>query len=153
LSHDPGKIPEMCAKLAEADVVLGSRYVHGGSVDNQWPAWRKGLSAFGNLYARTILRLPNADVTTGYRLWRRTTLASLPLDRLQSNGYVFLVEMVYLAHCLQYRIGEIPIHFAERRTGRSKMSLRIQAEAAMRIWQVRWHYRDLLEKGKAARLA
>jgi dolichol-phosphate mannosyltransferase len=152
LSHDPNKINEMLTKLRESDVVLGSRYIRGGSLDAQWPAWRRGLSAFGNLYARTILGLPSADVTTGFRLWRSSTLAGMPFERLQSNGYVFLVEMVYLAHCLDYRVGEIPIHFAERRTGESKMSFRIQAEAALRVWQVRWHFRDLRSKGRQGRV-
>lgn len=152
MSHDPGRLVEMVNQLREFDVVLGSRYVPGGSVDERWPRWRKALSAFGNLYARTILSLSTGDATTGFRLWRRETLAGMPLDRIQSNGYVFLVEMVYLAHCLEYRIGEVPIHFAERTRGKSKMSFRIQAEAALRVWQVRWHYRDLRRRGRSARL-
>lgn len=153
LSHDPSRIPAMLESLDSADVVLGSRYVAGGSVDPLWSGWRKGLSAFGNLYARTILGLPNRDVTTGFRLWRASTLRGMPLHRLQSNGYVFLVEMAYLAACLEYRIAEIPIHFAERRAGKSKMSLKIQSEAALRVWQVWWHYRDLKKQGKAGRLS
>jgi dolichol-phosphate mannosyltransferase len=150
MSHDPGVIASMGAKLGTCDVVLGSRYVAGGSVDQRWPRWRRGLSAFGNAYARTILGLPTADATTGFRLWRRDTLATMPLERIQSSGYVFLVEMIYLAYCLGYRIGEVPIHFAERRSGKSKMSFKIQAEAALRIWQVRWHYRDLRRRGQVA---
>ena len=153
LSHDPQRIPAMIDRLQTADMVLGSRYVPGGSVDRDWPRWRRALSAFGNLYARTILGMPSTDVTTGFRLWRRATLEGMPLNRIQSNGYVFLVEMAYLAHCLQYRIGEIPIHFAERRHGSSKMSLGIQAEAALRIWQVMWQYRDLRVQGRHARVA
>jgi dolichol-phosphate mannosyltransferase len=153
LSHSPDRIPSMLDRLQTSDMVLGSRYVPGGSVDRDWPAWRRGLSAFGNLYARTILGIPSADVTTGFRLWRSDTLRGMPLNRIHANGYVFLVEMAYLAHCLEYRIGEIPIHFAERRHGRSKMSFGIQAEAALRVWQVLWQYRDLRRKGKAARLA
>ena len=152
-SHDPAKIPEMAEHLESRDVVLGSRYVPGGSVDVRWPRWRKGLSAFANSYARTILGLPLRDVTTGYRLWRREALLGMPLDRIQSNGYVFLVEMVYLAHCLEYRIGESPIYFADRRWGKSKMSFKIQAEAALRVWQVWWHYRDLRKAGAKARLS
>jgi len=150
-SHDPAKVTEMVMCLQRCDIVLGSRYVEGGSVDASWPRWRKGLSAFGNFYARTLLGLPLHDVTTGFRLWRRETLAGIPLDRIQSNGYVFLVEMVYLAHCLEYRIGEVPIYFADRRWGKSKMSFKIQAEAALRVWQVWWHYRDLRKQGRAAR--
>jgi dolichol-phosphate mannosyltransferase len=141
------------AKLLEScDVVLGSRYVQGGSVDEQWPIWRKNLSAFGNFYARTILKLPLHDVTTGYRMWRRETIQQMPMERIQSTGYVFLVEMMYLAHCLQFKIGEVPIYFADRRWGKSKMSFKIQMEAAARIWQVLWNYRDLKKAGRAARL-
>lgn len=150
-SHDPERIPEMARKLETCDLVLGSRYVPGGSVDQRWPLWRKGLSAFGNFYARTILGLPPRDVTTGFRLWRRQTLLSMPLERIQSSGYVVLVEMAYLAHCLQYKIGEVPIYFADRRWGKSKMSFKIQAEAALRIWWVWWNYRDLKRQGQTAR--
>jgi dolichol-phosphate mannosyltransferase len=151
-SHDPSALVEMAHLLESNDIVLGSRYVKGGSVDERWPVWRKSLSAFGNFYARTILRLPLRDVTTGYRMWRRETLQQIPFERIQSSGYVFLVEMAYLAHCLEFKIGESPIYFADRRWGKSKMSIKIQAEAAFRIWQVWWHYRDLKKTGKAGRL-
>lgn len=151
-SHDPSALTAMAARLASCDLVLGSRYVDGGSVDARWPSWRKGLSAFGNFYARTILGLPLRDVTTGYRMWRRETLEGLPLNRIRASGYIFLVEMAYLAHCLEYKIGESPIYFADRRWGKSKMSLKIQAEAAFRVWQVLWNYRDLRKLGKAARV-
>jgi dolichol-phosphate mannosyltransferase len=151
-SHDPSALVEMANLLDSNDVVLGSRYVKGGSVDERWPVWRKSLSAFGNYYARTILGLPLHDVTTGYRMWRRETLQQIPIERIQSNGYVFLVEMAYLAHCLEFKIGESPIYFADRRWGKSKMSIKIQMEAAFRIWQVWWHYRDLKKAGKAGRL-
>jgi len=151
-SHDPSALVDMENLLAANDVVFGSRYVKGGSVDELWPLWRKSLSAFGNYYARTILGLPLHDVTTGYRMWRRETLQQIPFERIQSNGYVFLVEMAYLAHCLEFKIGEAPIYFADRRWGKSKMSFKIQAEAAFRVWQVWWHYRDLRKAGRAGRL-
>ena len=151
-SHDPAKIPAMAELLKSYDIVLGSRYVKGGSVDEQWPLWRKYLSAFGNFYARMILGFPLHDVTTGFRLWRRETLLGMPFNRIEANGYIFLVEMIYLAHCLEYKIGEVPIYFADRRWGKSKMSFRIQAEAAMRVWAVLWNYRDLRRKGRAARV-
>jgi dolichol-phosphate mannosyltransferase len=151
LSHDPTVLVEMARRLESADVVLGSRYVAGGSLDPEWPFWRKWLSAFGNFYARTILALPFNDVTTGYRMWRVATLRQMPFERIQSAGYVFLVEMVYLAHCLEFKVSEAPIHFADRRWGTSKMSLRIQAEAALRIWQVWWNYRDVHRAGRRAR--
>ncbi len=151
-SHDPAKIPAMAELLKSYDFVLGSRYVKGGSVDERWPLWRKYLSAFGNFYARTILGLPLHDVTTGFRLWRRDTLIGMPFNRIEASGYIFLVEMAYLAHCLEYKIGEVPIYFADRRWGKSKMSFKIQAEAATHIWSVLWNYRDLRRKGRAARV-
>jgi dolichol-phosphate mannosyltransferase len=101
------------------------------------------LSAFGNTYARTILNFPLRDVTTGYRMWKRRALEGIPLDRIRSNGYVFLVEMAYVAYLMGYDISEVPIHFSDRRWGKSKMSLKIQLEAAVRVWDVWWHYRDL----------
>ena len=151
-SHDPAKIPAMVELLKSHDVVLGSRYIKDGSVDERWPLWRKYLSAFGNFYARTILGMPLHDVTTGFRLWRRETLLGMPFNRIEANGYIFLVEMAYLAHCLKYQIGEVPIYFADRRWGKSKMSFKIQAEAAIRVWSVLWNYRDLRRKGQAARV-
>lgn len=151
-SHDPAVLVEMAKALETNDVVLGSRYVPGGSVDAKWPLWRKGLSAFGNFYARAILALPLHDVTTGYRMWRIETLKQIPFERIHSSGYIFLVEMIYLTHCLEFRIGEVPIYFADRRFGKSKMSLKIQVEAALRIWQVLWNYRDLRKAGKLARI-
>jgi dolichol-phosphate mannosyltransferase len=151
-SHDPSALVEMAKRLETCDLVLGSRYIPGGSTDIHWPIWRKALSAWGNFYARTILRLPLRDVTGGFRLWRRETLLAMPLERVKSSGYIFTVEMAYLAWCLQFKIGEVPIYFADRRWGQSKMSFKIQAEAAVRVWQVLWAYRDLRRKGKSGRL-
>ncbi len=145
-SHDPQVIPVMARRLESCDVVIGSRYVAGGSLDERWPLWRKGLSAFGNFYARSILRLPVRDVTTGYRMWRADRLTTMPLERIRSSGYVFLVEMAYVAFLMGYRLAETPIHFTERRYGRSKMSFAIQAEAAIRTLDVWWHYRDLRKR-------
>jgi dolichol-phosphate mannosyltransferase len=151
-SHHPSVLTEMAARIHTCDVVIGSRYIEGGSVARRWPQWRKSLSAFGNFYARSILDFPLRDVTTGYRMWRKETLQSMPLERIRSNGYVFLVEMAYLAHCLEYRVEEVPIHFADRRWGKSKMSFKIQTEAALRVWQVWWNYRDVRRAGRKARL-
>jgi len=142
-SHPPEKLVELLAALECCDVVLGSRYVAGGSVDERWPKWRKWLSAFGNFYARTILKLRVRDATGGFRMWRRAALEGMPLDRVRSNGYAFQVEIAYLAHHLGYTTQEIPIYFADRRWGQSKMSLRIQLEAAIRVWQMLIEYRDL----------
>lgn len=142
-SHDPAVLLEMTRRIESCDVVIGSRYVKGGSLARRWPLWRKALSAFGNAYARTILNFPLHDVTTGYRMWKKNALQGIPLDRIRSNGYVFLVEMAYVAYLMGYRITEVPIHFSDRRWGKSKMSFRIQLEAAVRVWDVWWHYRDL----------
>ena len=142
-SHPVEMIPEMVAALAETDVVLGSRYVTGGGVDERWPIWRKGLSAFGNFYARTILGLPLRDVTGGFKLWRRDVLETLPLERIRSNGYVFQVETTYVASKLGFHFKELPIYFADRRWGKSKMNFRIQIEAALRTWTLLGMYRDL----------
>jgi dolichol-phosphate mannosyltransferase len=151
-SHDPARLVEMTEALqAGADVAIGSRYVPNGSVDKNWPFWRKALSAFGNFYARTILNFELRDVTTGYRLWRAETLRGMPLDRIKSSGYIFLVEMAYIAYCLEYQFAQVPIYFADRRWGKSKMSLKIQLEAAIRVWQVRRNYRDLRRLGKTGR--
>ena len=143
-SHPPEKLVEMIAGLEGYDAVIGSRYVAGGSLDENWPLWRKGLSGFGNWYARTILGLKIRDVTGGFRLYRKETIQNMPLERIRSNGYVFQVEMSYVASRLGYNFNEIPIHFADRRWGDSKMSFRIQIEAAMRVWWLHWLYRDLV---------
>lgn len=145
-SHDPEVLVEMAKRIESCDLVLGSRYIPGGSTDTRWPFWRKALSAWGSLYARIILGMSIRDLTGGYRMWRRELLRSMPLERVKSNGYVFQVEMVYLADCLRARICEVPIYFADRRRGKSKMSFKIQAEAAVRVWHVLWNYRDLRAK-------
>jgi len=142
-SHPIEKIPVLVETLAGCDVAIGSRYVKGGALDERWPFWRKALSGFGNFYARTILNLPIRDVTGGFKLWRRETLADMPLERVKSNGYVFQVEMNYVATRLGYRFKEIPIYFADRRWGKSKMSFRIQLEAAVRVWKLLGLYPDL----------
>ena len=142
-SHPVEKIVELVEALQSFDIAIGSRYVRGGSLDEKWPIWRKWLSAWGNFYARTILNLPQRDVTGGFRLWRREVLEKMPFERIQSNGYVFQVETAYVANRLGFSLKEIPIHFADRRWGKSKMSLQIQAEAAFRVWQLLFMYRDL----------
>lgn len=151
-SHDPAALVEMAKCLETCDLVIGSRYVKDGSTDVRWPIWRKGLSAWGNFYARSILRIPLRDVTGGFRLWRRETLQAMPLERIKASGYIFMVEMAYLAFCLEFKIGEVPVYFADRRWGKSKMSFKIQAEAAVRVWQVLWDYRDLRRKGISGRI-
>lgn len=142
-SHPPELIPVMMDALRSCDVAMGSRYVPGGAVDERWPFWRRGLSAFGNIYARLILGLPVRDATGGYRIWRRETLLGMPLERVRSNGYAFQVEMAYIATRLGYSFREVPFYFADRRWGQSKMSFSIQREAAVRVWQMLAEYRSL----------
>jgi len=142
-SHPPEKISELHRALQSCDAALGSRYIPGGQLDERWPLWRKSLSTFGNFYARTILGLPLRDVTGGYRIWRRETLLGMPLQSIRSNGYIFQVEMAYVASKLGYTFQEVPFYFADRRWGRSKMSMRIQLEAAIRVWQLKRIYKDL----------
>ncbi|MFA7406349.1 MAG: polyprenol monophosphomannose synthase [Anaerolineaceae bacterium] len=140
-SHPPERLPALLEALSEADLAIGSRYVPGGGVDRDWPLWRKGLSWFGNTYARTILGLPIRDTTGAYRLWRRSALEAIPFEDTRSSGYVFIIELAYLAKLAGLRFAEVPIYFAERTQGASKMSLRIQFEAATRVWQLRRLYR------------
>lgn len=142
-SHPVEKVKELAQLIETCDVAIGSRYVPGGKLDERWPFWRKALSSFGNFYARTILGAPVQDMTGGFRIWRRQTLESMPLDGVRSNGYVFQVEMIYIAHKLGFKIKETPIYFADRRWGHSKMSFRIQVEAALRTWKLPGMYRNL----------
>ncbi len=145
-SHNPEKVTLLLTNLENYDMVLGSRYVEGGSLDREWAFWRKGLSSFGNFYARMILGMPIRDVTGGFRAWKRETLLGIPLERVKSQGYAFQVEMGYITHLTGYRIKEIPIYFADRSRGDSKMSLNIQIEAAKRVWSILYEYRDLRKK-------
>lgn len=142
-SHPPQKLIELAAALKSCDVAVGSRYIVGGGVDKDWPVWRKLLSAFGNWYARTILGMKLHDVTGGFRLYKKHVIQQLPFERIRSSGYVFQVETAYLITLLGLRFKEVPIYFAERQLGKSKMSFRIQVEAALRVWQLLWNYRDL----------
>jgi dolichol-phosphate mannosyltransferase len=142
-SHPPEKLVELIQILADCDLAMGSRYIPGGSVDQRWPLWRRALSAFGNFYARSILNLPVRDATGGFRAWRCETLQALPLDQVHSDGYAFQVEMVFLACIYGFRVSEIPIYFADRHWGTSKMSFRIQREAALRVWQLRFEYAQM----------
>ena len=142
-SHNPEKVTELIDRLKESDMALGSRYVRGGSLDEDWAFWRKGLSSFGNLYTRLILRMPIKDVTGGFRAWKKETLEGIPLERVKSQGYAFQIEMAYITHLKGYSISEVPIYFADRSRGDSKMSIKIQIEAARRVWSILFEYRDL----------
>lgn len=144
-SHRPEDVSLLWEARDAADMVLGSRFVQGGSVDPGWPAWRKALSGFANrLYVPTILRLPVKDATGGFRLWKRDTLVGMdPWSRVRSNSYAFQIEMAYIAHRLGYRIVEAPIFFPDRVADESKMDLSTQVEAACKVFQMRWRYRKL----------
>ena len=135
LSHDPRHLPALFAAAARADVVIGSRYVPGGAIVN-WPGRRRLLSRLANVYIRQITRLGPRDCTSGYRCWRRETLASIPLDRFISDGYSFLVEMLYVAASQGARIAEVPITFVERRQGQSKLSRTVLLESARTPWRL-----------------
>jgi len=135
LSHDPAQLPRLIAAVDQGDVVIGSRYVPGGEIVN-WPLRRKLLSRFANIYVRTVTRLSARDCTSGYRCWRRETLASMPLDRFISDGYSFLVEMLYVATRSGGRVAEVPITFVERRLGESKLSGAVVFESAIAPWRL-----------------
>jgi len=134
-SHDPKYLPQMIAAAADHDVVIGSRYVHGGSVVH-WPLHRILLSAIANRYIRAVTRLPVRDCTSGFRCWRREALARIPLERIASEGYAFLVEMLYEAARCGCRIAEVPIIFVERRQGASKLSIGVLLESLVTPWRV-----------------
>jgi len=146
-SHLPRYLPALFAALRDADLVLGSRYVAGGGVERAWPWWRKMLSRWGNLYARSILGVPVRDATGGFRLWRADLLKQMPLDEIATVGYAFQIELLYVAFLLGARIREVPIYFPDRKRGRSKLSLAIQFEAAWRVWWMKGHYRRGVRKG------
>ena len=133
-SHQPEELPRLLAALADADVVLGSRWVEGGAVRN-WPRSRKLLSKGGNRYTRIVLGLPLRDATGGYRAYRRVVLEELALDSVSSQGYCFQVDLVWQAWRRGFRVVEVPITFVERERGESKMSRAIVAEA---LWRVTW---------------
>lgn len=136
LSHNPEYLPDLAAGAGTYDVVIGSRYLNGVSVVN-WPLRRIFLSTFANRYIRFVTRLTPTDCTSGYRCWRREALARIPLDRVASAGYAFLVEMLYRAAENGSRIGEVPIIFVERRQGQSKVSRAVLLESLATPWRLR----------------
>jgi dolichol-phosphate mannosyltransferase len=133
LSHDPADVPRLIAAIEEgADVVLGSRYVVGGAV-RDWGLLRRFVSAGGSLYARVLLGVKVRDLTGGFKCYRRRVLETIDLDAIDSKGYAFQIETTYRALRAGFRVVEIPITFADREAGGSKMSKAIVAEA---IWKV-----------------
>jgi dolichol-phosphate mannosyltransferase len=135
LSHSPEYLPALVAATADHDVVIGSRYLNGVSVVN-WPLHRLFLSAFANRYIRLVTSLTPRDCTSGYRCWRRESLARLPLADMVSDGYAFLVEMLFEASRRGCRIGEVPIIFIERRQGQSKVSGSVLVESLITPWRL-----------------
>ncbi|MEV5877354.1 polyprenol monophosphomannose synthase [Streptomyces sp. NPDC052101] len=140
LSHPASAIPAMVDTLLtkNAAVVLGSRYVTGGSTATDWPWHRKTLSTWANLYVNAILRLHVKDATAGFKAWRAETLRAIDLPSIRSNGYSFQVEMNYRTIKRGLTILEVPIKFEERTRGASKMSLEVQLESALTPWKLRF---------------
>lgn len=136
-SHDPAHLPEFINALEEFDVVLGSRYLGGRVTVVNWPVARLLLSYFANVYARAITGVPMADLTSGYKAFRREVLEAVQLERVESEGYAFQIEMTTRAWKRGYRIGEIPIVFVDRTSGDSKMSKKIIREAVWKVWKLR----------------
>jgi dolichol-phosphate mannosyltransferase len=137
-SHPVEKVVEMVKLCSQNEVVIGSRYVRGGSVDKKWSLKRKLLSSWGNKYARLITGLKVKDATGGFKCWSRKALEGLPLDRIGAGGFTFQVEMNYVSKRKGYRMVEVPIVFSEREQGESKMSMGIITEGLWRVWQMRF---------------
>lgn len=136
-SHDPKYLPQFLAAIEEADLVIGSRYKTGVNVIN-WPMSRLLLSFGANIYARKVTGLPLTDSTGGFKCFRRVVLKSLELDRVQSNGYAFQIEMSFRAWKHGFRLKEIPIVFVDRVEGHSKMNKKIVREAIWMVWWLRF---------------
>ena len=135
-SHRPEDLPRLLAAADDADVVIGSRNIRGGRTEN-WSLLRHAVSKGGSFYARLVLGLKVKDCTAGFKCFRRRALAALDLDRVQSNGFGFQVELNYLCHKAGMRLVEVPIVFPDRVAGQSKMSGNIIAEALTLVWQLR----------------
>lgn len=137
LSHNPADVPRLVEQTTRADLVIGSRYVPGGRIEN-WPRRRMVLSSFANQYVRAITGLDIRDCTSGFRCWRREAIERLPLDRITADGYAFLVEVVWEAAATGCRIAEVPITFVERQRGASKLSSGVLVESALLPWRLAW---------------
>jgi dolichol-phosphate mannosyltransferase len=135
-SHDPKEIPNFLKKIQEADLVLGSRYTEGAIRVVNWPLRRLALSKGASLYVRIITGLPVMDPTGGFKCFRRQVLEAIALDEVRSNGYAFQVEMTYKTWLKGFRVAEIPITFADRHAGKSKMSGHIITEALWMVWSL-----------------
>lgn len=142
-SHSPTYILQMLGVVFATgmDVVIGSRYVPGGTLDEAWSWWRSLLSRWANIYCRTILKIRVRDMTAGFKLWQRSALQDIRLHTIRSNGYIFQVEMAYLSEKLGFHIIELPIHFEDRRVGQSKMNVSVKLESVWRVWELLWRHR------------
>ena len=139
-SHDPKFLNDLIAQAETYDLVVGSRYKTGVNVIN-WPMSRLLLSYCANLYVRVVTGLPQTDATSGFKCFRSEVLASLPLDRVRSNGYAFQIEMNFRAWRKGFRLTEVPIVFTDRVEGKSKMSRAIVREAIWMVWWLGLAYR------------
>ena len=140
LSHQPEQLVPMLRRLHDADLVIGSRYIRDGRIVN-WPLRRRVLSATANAYIRSVCALTVRDCTSGFRCWRRERLAQLPLDRIDADGYAFLVQLLFHAVDAGCVIAEVPITFVERERGASKLRLPVLAESAIVPWKLAWSRR------------
>lgn len=136
-SHDPTIVPAMVDRLSNYDVIIGSRYIDGGSIKN-WNLRRHFLSMFANFYARAILGVPIRDLTTGFMCFKKNVLKNIDLNSINSDGYAFLVALKYKMYKAGYKILEYPIIFTERREGQSKMSSRIIWESIWLPWKLKF---------------
>jgi dolichol-phosphate mannosyltransferase len=137
LSHDPAAIPALIDAIQKYDVVIGSRYVRGGAIEN-WELSRRLVSRFGNLYARTVLGLPYRDLTGGFRCFRRKVIDTVPFEKVGSVGYSFMIESLWYIHRLGFQVGEVPITFRERKEGVSKFNIGIMIECFWRVLKLRF---------------
>jgi len=137
-SHDPRYVPSLVAAAGNADLVIGSRYVAGGGIDN-WGTRRRLLSLTGNWYARTVTGTPVRDLTAGFTCMRTDFLRTVPFERIEACGYAWLIGLKTLFHQRGARIREIPIRFVERRSGHSKLSTNIVYEGLVEPWRIRRH--------------
>jgi dolichol-phosphate mannosyltransferase len=145
-SHQPEALPALLRALHDADLVIGSRWVPGGRIEN-WSRWRQLLSRSGNVYARLALSLRLRDATSGFRVFRRATLQGIDLDQVASQGYCFQIDLAWRAYRAGFRVSEVPIVFCEREYGTSKMDRDVFVESLRRVtaWGVRHRLRQARE--------
>ncbi len=141
-SHDPRYIPMFLSSIKEHDLVIGSRYVPGGGIQN-WSIYRELLSLGANVYARVLTGMQIKDATGGYRCWRREALEAVDFSRIEANGYAFQVELAYVVWRLGFDILELPIIFTDRRVGKSKMNYKIMWEGVTVVPRLKRKYKDL----------